>query len=90
MKNQPEWRFPPPFSEHCIAILWQIETVIFSVLQHPPVHNVLFGQFEFLTTERAETYLKICVLISHLTYICPSSFDCEELVEKNVFVNFKL
>ena len=54
------------------------------------VHNVLFGQFEFLATEQALTYLKICVLISHLTYICPSSFDCEELIQKDVFVNFKL
>ena len=55
-----------------------------------PMHNVLFGQFEFLATERAETYLKIYVLIFHSTYIYPSSFDCEELIEKSIFVNFKL
>ena len=53
-------------------------------------HNVLFGQFEFLATERAETYLKIYVLISNLPYICPSSFNCEEIIEKSIFVNFKL
>ena len=28
---------------------------------------MLFGQFEFLATEQAETYLKISVLISHST-----------------------
>ena len=37
----------------------------------PPLHNV------YLPTEQAETYLKICVLIYHLTFICPSLFDCE-------------
>ena len=41
------------------------------------MHNVLFGQYVYLATEQAETYLKICVLIYHLTYICPSLFDCE-------------
>ena len=30
------------------------------------LHNVLFGQSEFLATEQA--YLKICVLVSHSTY----------------------
>ena len=54
------------------------------------VHNVLFGQFEFLATEQAETYLKICVLIYHLTYICPSLFDCEVNMKKIIFVIFKL
>ena len=42
-----------------------------------PLHNVLFGQYVYLATEQAETYLKICVLIYHLTFICPSLFDCE-------------
>ena len=46
-------------------------------MPHSPVHNVLFGQYVYLATEQAETYLKICVLIYHLTYICPSLFDCE-------------
>ena len=45
-----------------------------------PLHNVYIVQFEFLATKQAETYLKICVLISHSTYICPSLFDCEELI----------
>ena len=68
--------------------VWTVEAPF--VYSHvAALHNVLFGQFEFLATEQAETYFKICVLISHLTYICPSSFDCEELIQKNVFVNFK-
>ena len=54
------------------------------------VHNVLSGQFEFLATEQTETYLKISVLISHSTYICPSLFDCEENMKKMIFVIFKL
>ena len=29
------------------------------------LHNVLFGQYVFLPTEQAETYLKIYVLIYH-------------------------
>ena len=29
------------------------------------MHNVLFGQYVFLPTEQAETYLKIYVLIYH-------------------------
>ena len=36
------------------------------------LHNVLFGQYVYLATEQAETYLKTCVLVYHLTYICPS------------------
>ena len=51
-----------------------------AVTSSSSLHNVLFGQFEFLATEQAETYLKISVLISHSTYICPSLFDCEELI----------
>ena len=35
-----------------------------SVIQSP-LHNVLFGQYVFLPTEQAETYLKIYVLIYH-------------------------
>ena len=34
-----------------------------------PLHNVLFGQYVFLPTKQAETYLKIYVLMYHLTYI---------------------
>ena len=36
------------------------------------VHYVLFGQYFFLPTKQAETYLKIYVLIYHSTYIYPS------------------
>ena len=32
----------------------------------------------FLSTEQAETYLKIYVLIYHSTYICPSLFSWKE------------
>ena len=42
------------------------------------LHNVLFGQYVFLPTEQAETYLKIYVLIYHSTYICPSLFGWKE------------
>ena len=33
------------------------------------VHNVFFVQFESLPTEQDETYLKVCVLIYHLSYM---------------------
>ena len=42
------------------------------------VHNVFFVQFESLPTEQAETYLKVCVLIYHLSYICPRLFGWKE------------
>ena len=42
------------------------------------MHNVYFVQYVFLPTEQAEIYLKICVLIYHLTYICPSLFGWKE------------
>ena len=40
-------------------------------------HGFLENQV-FLPTEQAETYLKICVLIYHSTYICPSLFNWKE------------
>ena len=33
------------------------------------VHNMYFVQYVFLLSEQAETYLKVCVLIYHLTFI---------------------
>ena len=50
------------------------------------VHYVLFVQYAYLATERAETYRKICILIYLLTYICPSSFDCEVNASFWIFV----
>ena len=41
------------------------------------LHNVYIGQYIYLATEQSETYRKSCILIYLLTYICPSSFDCE-------------
>ena len=41
------------------------------------VHNVYIGEYIYLVTEQTETYRKSCILIYLLTYICPSSFDCE-------------
>ena len=76
---------PPSLFGQCLKV-----NDFFLLMSSRTVHNVLFGQFEFLATERAETYLKIYVLIFHLTYIYSSSFDCEELKEKSIFVNFKL
>ena len=54
-----------------------------------PLHNVLFGQYVYLATAQAETYLKICVLIYQFTYICPSLFDCEVNMKKNYFCDFQ-
>ena len=45
------------------------------------MHNVLFGQYGFLPTEQAQTYLKIYVLIYHTTNICPSLFSWKAGVE---------
>ena len=50
------------------------------------MHNVKIGQYVYLATERAETYRKICILIYLLTYICPSSFDCEVNASFWIFV----
>ena len=49
-----------------------------SLTWQKPVQNVLFIQNVFLPTWQAETYLKICVLIYHLTYIFPSLFGWKE------------
>ena len=54
------------------------------------LHNVLFGQYVFLPTEQAETYLKIYVLIYHSTYICPSLFGWKENLIFKEAVTFKL
>ena len=43
-----------------------------------PMHNVYFVQYIFPQTV-VQTYPKICVLVSHLTYICPSLFECTEV-----------
>ena len=44
---------------------------------YSPLHNVYIGEYIYLATEQTETYRKSCILIYLLTYICPSSFDCE-------------
>ena len=49
----------------------------------------LFSIF-FRATVQAETYLKIGVLVSHWTYICPSLFECAENTFFHIFVIFKL
>ena len=54
------------------------------------MHNVYFVQYVFLPTEQAETYLKISVLIYHLTYICPSLFGWKENMIFEEIVMFKL
>ena len=41
------------------------------------MHNVYFVQYIYLAIKQAETYRKSCISIYLLTYICPSSFDCE-------------
>ena len=51
------------------------------------VHNVYFVQYVFLLTEQAETHIEICVLIYHLTYICPSSDGKENMIfEETVII----
>ena len=56
------------------------------VLQMQMQHCTMccLGSMFYLATKQAETYLKICVLIYHLTYICPSLFD----YEVNIFFHF--
>ena len=50
------------------------------------------GEYVFLPTEQAdtETYLKIYVLINHLTYIRPSLFSCKENIILEETMIFKL
>ena len=54
------------------------------------LHNVYIVQYVFLPTEKAETYLKIYVLIYHSTYICPSLFIWKENLIFKETVTFKL
>ena len=44
----------------------------------------------FRATMQAQTYLKIGVLASHWTKICPSLFECAENTFFHIFVIFKL
>ena len=53
-------------------------SLLFWLGESSSLHNVLFGQYVFLPTEQAETYLKIYVMIYHSTYICPSLFGWKE------------
>ena len=70
---------------------WHWENLLDVEVPHQcTLHNVYIGQYVYLATEQAETYLKICVLIYHLTYICPSLFDCEVNTFFFIFVIFKL
>ena len=50
------------------------------------MHNVNIGQYIYLATEQTETYRKSYILIYLLTYICPSSFDCEVNASFWIFV----
>ena len=54
------------------------------------MNNVYFAQYVFRLTEQAQTYPKIFVLVSHLTYICASLFECAENAIFHIFVIFKL
>ena len=57
---------------------------------HTALHNMLFGQYVFLSTKRAENYHKIYVLIYHSTYICPSLFGWKEnLTFKETVTDFQ-
>ena len=55
-----------------------------------PLHNVHIGQYVFLPTEQAETYLKSCVLINYLTYICLCLFGWKVNMILKETVTFKL
>ena len=50
---------------------------------------MLFRQYVFLPTEQAETYLKICVLIYHSTYIHLSFFSWKEKLDFQGNLDFK-
>ena len=54
------------------------------------LHNVHFGYYVFLPTEQAETYLKRCVLINYLTYICLCLFGWKENMINEETVSSKL
>ena len=55
-----------------------------------PLHNGLLGQYVFLTTKQADTYLKTYVLVYHSTNICPSLSGCKENLIFKETVTFKL
>ena len=40
-------------------------SLLFWLGESSSLHNVLFGQYVFLPTEKAETYLKSCALINY-------------------------
>ena len=54
------------------------------------MHNVYIGQYVFLPTEQAETYLKSCVLINYSTYICLCLFGWKVNMILKETVTFKL
>jgi len=54
------------------------------------LHNVYFVQYICRATEQAKTYLRIWVLVSHVTYICPCLFECAKNTLLHIFVIFKL
>ena len=54
------------------------------------LHNVHFGNYVYLPTEQAETYLKSCVLINYLTYICLCLFGWKVNMILKETVTFKL
>ena len=51
------------------------------------LHNVFLVQCVFRANEQAQTYPKICVLVSYLTYICNSLFECAENTILHIFVD---
>ena len=55
-----------------------------------PVHNVHFGNYVYLPTEQAETYLKSCVLVNYSTYICLCLFGWKVNMILKETVTFKL
>ena len=63
-----------------------IDILGFHCQYHFKVDNctLLCVQYVFLPTEQAETYLKICVLINHSTYICASLYSHIALQGYNV------
>ena len=86
MKPMKQWNTEIDKAYH----VYQVQEEHEATSQWSTLYNVLFVQYVFLPTKQAEIYLKIRVLIYHLTYICPSLFGLNENIIFEETVIFKL
>ena len=75
---------------HLILLIFYIWHLTFNQWTNGPMHNVLFVQFFFHSTERSETCRKISWIYCYWTYIHPSSLGRMETRENLIFVILKL